>query len=157
MHKTIWKYVTSCHTCQRAKALHETYNGLLKPLPVSDQRWKDISVDFVVDFPASKNCTNIIVIVDQLFKMRYLITYPDMSVPVIAQLFLNYIWKLHGLPKTIISDRGRQFVSIFWKELTTQLCVKTVLSTAYHLQMDGQTEHINAVMEQYIQIYTSYL
>jgi len=82
--------------------------------------------------------------------MRHLIACPDMSVPAVAQLFLDYIWKLYRLPKTIISNRGCQFVFAFWKELTTQLHIKAVLSTAYHLQTDSQTECINAVMEQYI-------
>jgi len=133
------------------------YNGLLKPLPVPDQRWKDISVNFVIDLSASKSCTNIIVVVDQLSKMRHLITCFNILVPAIAQLFLDHIWKLYRLPKTIISNRGHQFISAFWKELTTQLCIKAVLSTAYYPQMDGQMECVNAVMEQYIQIYMSYL
>ena len=89
--------------------------------------------------------------------MRYLIACPDISVPAVARLFLDYVWKLYGLPKTIISNRGRQFVSIFWKELTTRLRVEALLSTAYYPQTDSQIERINAVIEQYIRIYTSYL
>jgi hypothetical protein len=157
MHNTIRRYVASCHTCRRAKTSRETYNGLLKPLPVPDRRWKDISVDFVVDLPASKGCTNIMVVVDRLSKMRHLIACPDMSAPAVAQLFLDHVWKLHGLPETIISDRGRQFISAFWKELTARLRVTALLSTAFHPETDGQTERVNAVMEQYIRIYTSYL
>jgi len=89
--------------------------------------------------------------------MRHLIAYPDISVPAVAQLFLDYIWKLHGLPKTIISNKGHQFVFAFWKELTTWFHIKAVLFTAYYPQMDGQMECVNAVMEQYIWIYTLYL
>ena len=69
--------------------------------------------------------------------MRHLIACPDMSAPAVARLFLDYVWKLHGLPETIISDRGRQFVSVFWKELTTRLRVKALLSTAHYPQTDG--------------------
>ena len=87
------------------------------------------------------------VIVDQLSKIRHLIACPDISVPAITQLFLDHVWKLHGLPKTIISNRGHQFVFIFWKELTTQFCIKAVLSTTYYPQTDGQTECVNAVIE----------
>ena len=137
MHNTIRRYVASCHTCRRAKTSRETYNGLLKPLPVPDRRWKDISVDFVVDLPTSKGCTNIMVVVDRLSKMRHLIACPDMSAPAVAQLFLDHVWKLHGLPETIISDRGRQFVSAFWKELTARLRVKALLSTTFYLKMDS--------------------
>ena len=67
------------------------YNGLLKPLPVLDQRWKDILVDFVVDLLVSKGCTNIIVVIDRLSKMRHLIACLDILIPAVAQLFLDYI------------------------------------------------------------------
>ena len=157
MHNTTRRYVSSYHICRRAKASHETYNGLLKPLPVPDRRWKDISIDFVVNLPVSKGYTNIIVVIDRLSKIRHLIAYPDILTPTIARLFLDYVWKLHGLPETVISDRGRQFVSVFWKELTTRLRIKVLLSTAFHPEIDGQTERVNAIMEQYIRIYTSYL
>jgi len=69
--------------------------------------------------------------------MRHLIACPNMLTPIVAQLFLDYIWKLYRLPKTIISNKGRQFVFIFWKELTTQLCIKALLSIVYYLEMDG--------------------
>ena len=100
---------------------------------------------------------NIIVVIDRLFKMRHLIACPNISTPAVAQLFLDHIWKLYGLPETIISNRGSQFISAFWKELTTRLYIKALLSTVYHLETDGQTECVNAIIEQYIQIYTSYL
>ena len=157
MHNTTRRYVSSCHICRRAKVSHETYNGLLKPLPAPDRRWKDVSIDFVVDLPVSKGCTNIMVVIDRLSKMRHLIACPNILTPTVAQLFLDHVWKLHGLPETIISDRGSQFVSAFWKELTTRLRIKALLSTAYHPETDGQTERVNAIMEQYIRIYTSYL
>ena len=89
--------------------------------------------------------------------MRHLIACPDILTPAVARLFLDYMWKLHGLPKTIISDKGSQFVSAFWKELTTRLYIKVLLSTAYYLETDGQTEGVNIIIEQYIRIYTSYL
>ena len=89
------------------------YNGFLKPLPILDQRWKDILINFIVNLPKSKGCINIIVVIDQLSKIRHLITCPNILVPIVAQLFLNYIWKLHRLPKTIVSNRGRQFILAF--------------------------------------------
>ena len=100
---------------------------------------------------------NIIVVIDRLSKIRYLIACPNILAPAVTRLFLDYIWKLHRLPKMIVSNRGRQFVLVFWKELTTQLHIKALLSTVYHLETDGQTERANAIMEQYIRIYTSYL
>ena len=82
--------------------------------------------------------------------MRHLIACPDILTPAVAQLFLDHVWKLYRLPKTIISNKGSQFISVFWKELTTQLYIKVLLSTVYYLEMDGQTEHVNTIMEQYI-------
>jgi transposase InsO family protein len=75
----------------------------------------------------------------------------------VAQLYIEHIWKLHGLPKTIISDRGPQFVSEFWKHLTQRLKITALLSTAYHPETDGQTEIANSFLEQYLRSHVSYL
>lgn len=106
MHETIRRYVKSCHVCSRTKASREKYHGLLKPLPVPDRRWAHISVDFVVELPASEGSENIMVVVDRLSKQRHLVSCPDMSAPAVGRLFLDNIWKHHGLPDSIISDRG---------------------------------------------------
>ncbi|KAG6977862.1 Transposon Ty3-I Gag-Pol polyprotein [Fusarium oxysporum f. sp. conglutinans] len=74
-----------------------------------------------------------------------------------ARYYLKEVWKLHGLPQTIVSDRGPQFVAEFWKKLTQQLSINALLSTAYHPETDGQTERLNAVLEQYLRAYVSYL
>jgi len=137
MYNIIQRYVSSCYTYRQAKALYKTYNGFLKPLPVPDRRWKDILINFVIDLPKSKGCINIMVVIDQLFKIRHLIACPNILAPTVAQLFLDYVWKLYRLLKTIVSNRGRQFVLVFWKELTTQLYIKALLSMAYYPEMDG--------------------
>jgi len=67
------------------------YNGFLKPLPIPDRRWKDILINFVINLPKSKGCTNIIVVIDRLSKIKHLIAYPNMLVPAVTQLFLDYI------------------------------------------------------------------
>src|SRR6266550_8968718 len=102
MHNIIRRYVSSCYTCRRAKALYKTYNGLLKLLPVPDQRWKDVLINFIIDLPISKGYMNIIVVIDRLSKIRYLIACPNILTPTIAQLFLDYVWKLYRLSKMII-------------------------------------------------------
>lgn len=157
MHETIRRYVKSCHVCSRTKASREKYHGLLKPLPVPDRRWAHISVDFVVELPASEGSENIMVVVDRLSKQRHLVSCPDMSAPAVGRLFLDNIWKHHGLPDSIISDRGGQFVSAFWDELTKQLRITARLSTAFHPETDGQTEIANCGMEQYLRAYVNYL
>jgi hypothetical protein len=157
MHETVRRYVSSCHVCSRAKSSRLKYQGLLKPLAVPERRWQDISVDFIVDLPISKGCRNIMVVVCRLSKMIHAIACDEITAPRVAELFLHYIWKLHGLPRTIISDRGSQFISAFWDELTKQLGVKASLSTAFHPETDGQTERMNATIEQYLRGYVCYL
>ena len=86
----------------------------------------------------------IIVIVDRFTKMiRLKVTTIDISSEGIAKIYRNKIWKIHGVLRKILSDRGPQFVSRFIKELTKALETKRILSTAYHSQTDGQTERIN--------------
>lgn len=100
---------------------------------------------------------NIMVVVDRLSKARHFIACNSMKAPHAAKLFYTHVWKLHGLPDSIISDRGPQFKSAFWKSLCEMLRVKSSLSTAYHPETDGQTEIANAAMEQVLRCYTSYL
>jgi hypothetical protein len=157
MHETVARYVKSCHVCSRSKASRERKQGLLKPLPVPQRRWRDISVDFIVGLPESQGFSNIMVVVDRLSKMFHVIPCSSITAPETAKLFLTHVWKLHGLPDTIISDRGSQFISAFWDELTTRLGIDARLSTADHPETDGQTERRNAVIEQYLRAYVTYL
>ena len=157
MHETVRRYVASCHICSRMKPSREKYQGLLKPLPVPERRWKHISVDFVTELPACQGRTNVMVITCRLSKMAHFVSCPDIEAPTVARLFLKHVWKHHGLPDSIISDRGTQFVSAFWDELTRQLKIDARLSSAYHPETDGQTERTNAVMEQFLRAYVSYL
>jgi hypothetical protein len=157
MHETVRRYVASCHVCSRIKASREKYHGLLKPLPVPDRRWKHISVDFVTGLPDSRGRTNIMVVVCRLCKKAHFIGCKDIETLTVARLFMKHIWKHHGLPDSVISDRGSQFISAFWDELTRQLKIRSRLSTAYHPETDGQTERINAIMEQFIRAFTSYM
>ena len=87
------------------------------------------------------------VVIDKLFKIKHLITCPNILALTVAQLFLNYIWKLYRLPKMIIFNKGYQFIFVFWEELTTQLYIKVLLFTIYYLEMDGQMECVNAIIE----------
>jgi transposase InsO family protein len=157
MHETVRRYVGSCHICSRSKASREKYHGLLKPLPVPERRWKHISVDFVVELPECRTRSSVMVVTCRLSKMVHFVSCPDLETPTVARLFLKHVWKHHGLPDSIVSDRGTQFISAFWDELTRQLKIDARLSTAYHPETDGQTERTNAVMEQYLRAYVSYM
>ena len=99
----------------------------------------------------------IAIIVDQFTKMiRLKATTTNVSSEGIAKIYKDDIWKLHGTPRKILSDRGPQFASKFMEELTRALGTKRQLSTAYHSQTDGQTERINQKIEMFLQHYVNY-
>ena len=117
----------------------------------------------MVDLPLSVSPTdgieysNVMVVTDRLTKWRYYIPCVSMDARSVARLFLRFIFSRHGLPDFVVSDRGPQFTSIFWKELCECLKVGRKLSTAFHPETDGQSENSNQIMEQYLRTYCNYL
>jgi transposase InsO family protein len=106
-------------------------------------------MDFIVELPrTAKGFDSIWVIVDRLTKIAHFLPIKtDHPVAVYAQLYIARILSLHGVPKTIVSNRGPQFVSKFWKELHKSLGTKLLHSSAYHHQTSGQTERVNQILE----------
>jgi transposase InsO family protein len=152
------RWVRNCQMCKRTTPSQEAYQGILKPLPVPERAWRDISIDFITHLPRSGKHDAILVVVDRLTKMKHFLACEGTcNAEDVARLFLKNIWKLHGLPVSIISDRGPQFVAEFWRHLTSRLRINCLLSTAYHPETDGQTERANAVLEQYLRAHVSYL
>lgn len=157
MRKYIAQYTKNCKTCRRAKPTTHGKHGVLRPLPIPQQPWQQVSMDFVSGLPESQGYNAILVIVDRLSKMRHLIPCDStVDAEQTATLYLQHVWKLHGLPTHITSDRGTQFTSRFWKSLCQQLKIEAKMSTANHPKTDGQTERVNAVIEQYLRCYVSY-
>lgn len=157
MRKDTERYVANCHTCRRTKATRHAPHGVLRPLPVPHQPWQDISIDFVTGLPTSNGFDSICVIVDRLTKQRHLVPcLSTINAEELASLFLSNVFRLHGLPKTIVSDRGPQFAARFWKHLCHCMEIDPRLSTAFHPETDGQTERMNAIMEQYLRAYVNY-
>ena len=147
-------YVSHCDTCQRIKDSRHPPYGLLQPLPIPEGPWKSVSMDFIVKLPLSHGFDSILVVVDRFSKMAHFIACNEaMSSLGLALLYFNNIFKLHGLPHEIISDRGPVFVSKFWTELLKVLGTKAKHSSAFHPQTDGQTERTNSVLEQYLRGY----
>ena len=96
----------------------------------------------------------ILVVCDRLSKMTHFVaTTEGMSAEGLARLFQNNVWKLHGLPESIVLDRGPQFAAELTKELNRMLGIRTKLSIVFHSQMDGQTEQINQKLEQYLRFF----
>ena len=113
-------------------------------MEIPEGPWQEISIDIIGPLPKSNGMDAIVVIVDRFTKMiRLKATTINISLEGIAKIYRDEIWKLHGIPRKILSDRGPQFASKFMEELTKALETKRQLSTAYHPQTDGQTERIN--------------
>lgn len=149
------EYLVRCLECQQVKAEHQHPAGLLQPLPIPEWKWETITMDFITGLPKSKkNNDSIMVVVDKLSKSAHFIpvqsTYRAAQ---IANVFMQNIFKLHGLPKTIISDRDVKFTSVFWRTLFERLGTQLNFSTAYHPQIDGQNERVNQVVEDMLRSY----
>jgi hypothetical protein len=131
-------------------------SGLLSPLPIPAGAWQDLSMDFIDSLPMCEGYSVILVVVDHFTKYAHFIPLKHpYSAQSVALAFFNTVVKLHGLPKTIVSDRDKIFTSAFWKELFKLLNTQLCLSSAYHAQSDGQTEHINHRLEAYLKCYVS--
>jgi hypothetical protein len=145
----IARYVARCDTCRRVKAIHLKAAGPLQSLPIPTWKWEDISMDFIVGLPrTAKGYDSIWVIIDRLTKItHFLPVKTDSPVTIYAQLYIARILGLHGVPKTIVSDRGPQFVAKFWEALHKSLGTKLLHSSAYHPQTSGQTERVNQILE----------
>ena len=151
------KYVESCATCIRNKGSKSRAWGLLKPLSVPERPWKMISMDFIVELPRSEGFTTIFVVVDRLSKMAHFLPMRGTpSASETARMFIKEIVRLHGVPANIVSDRGVQFTSRFWRALCEALNIGLSFSSAYHPQSNGQTERTNQTVEQYLRCFSSF-
>ncbi|GJP84892.1 hypothetical protein CLOP_g14939, partial [Closterium sp. NIES-67] len=138
----VQKFVTSCTTCQQMKSSKQKTVGLLQPLPVPEQPWQVVSLDFITWLPTTTSGH------DKFSKMGHFIpTHTTARTKKTAQLFVHYIISQHGIPTTLISDRDPKFTSKFWKELMSLLGTNLAMSSAYHPHTDGQTERLNQIVE----------
>ena len=141
--------------CQQVKVEHQHPSCLLQPFPILEWKWEVISMDFITWFPMTmKHHDSIIVVVDKLTKSSHFIpvksTYKDDA---IAKIFMKEIFRLHGLPKAVISYRDTKFTSNFWKSLFAYLGTKLNFSTPYHPQIDGQKKRVSQVLEDMLHMY----
>ena len=131
--------------------------GKLRPNQIPERLWQYISVDFITKLPMSKGHDSILVVCDRFSKMSHFVaTTAKTMAEGLVRLFRDYVWKLHRLPESVISDRGPQFAVGLTRELNKMLGIETKLSTAYHPQTDGQTERTNQELEQYLRIYVNH-
>jgi len=130
----IRRYVRSCDLCQRNKSSHHAPYGDLVPLEIPSRNWESISMDFITDLPLSHGFDTLLVVVDRLSKQAHFVpTVKTLDAAGLAQLYIASIFKLHGLPSSIVSDRGSTFTSLFWTEVTSRLGIQLKLSTSKFL------------------------
>jgi len=142
------KDIKSCEICCRSKdSRHKPY-GFLNPLEIPDRPWTSLSMDFITDLPSSNGFTCILVVLDRFTKMGHFIPFSNIpSSEDTAKAFMINIFRLHGLPNEILSDRGTQFTSKFWTSICKTLKISMKLSSPFHHQTNSLTERVNSVVE----------
>jgi len=152
----IAKYVKGCDLCNQTKMFPTAPAGKLMPNYIPYCRWQIISVDLITELPQSHGYDSILITVDHLSKRaRFITTTSDITSLGVTRLFRDNVWKLHGLPEEVISDRGPQFVSNVMCGLSEILGIKVAASTAYHPQTDSQTECVNQEVEQFLRLFVN--
>jgi hypothetical protein len=148
MNTFVTEYIQRCDSCQRNKIAPTPAKPFLRPLQVPTRPWESCSMDFIVALPKSNGYDAIYVVIDRLTKQGHFIpTITAVDAPGVAQLFVDNIVRLHGVPSEIISDRDPKFTSKFWKTIFSLLGTKLGLSTSSHPETDGQTERTNRSLE----------
>ena len=152
MNERIIDFVRSCPECQQNKvARHQPY-GLSSPLELPYTPWPSIAMDFIMELPFSSGCDQLWVIIDRFTKMAHFLPLKkeEKTVADLAVIFAQEIWKHHGLPTDIVSERNSRFTSETWKKFLRLLGIQPRMSTAFHPQTDGQRERLNQTIEAYL-------
>ncbi|KAE8662761.1 hypothetical protein F3Y22_tig00113145pilonHSYRG00200 [Hibiscus syriacus] len=149
--RSILRYKGKCDIYPRIKDEHVLKPGLLQPLPIPQQAWEFVTMDFIEGLPTSNRYNCILIIIDKFTKYAHFLplVHPFTAADV-AKVYLDQIYKLHGQPKIVLSDRDKIFTSVFWTELMKLLGTTALFTTAYHPKTDGQTERLNQCLEQYL-------
>jgi hypothetical protein len=156
MYEDVRRFLRNCDACGASTPWRERRRGFLKPLPVPDRLWSEISMDFVTDLNPSQGRTNILVVTDRLGKGVIFKGLKDIKVETVAKWFVREYYSQHYIPRAIVSDRGSQFVSLLWARICQLLQIVRRLSTAYHPETDGSTERMNSTMEDYLRTFCNH-
>uniref|UniRef100_A0A669CB49 Gypsy retrotransposon integrase-like protein 1 n=1 Tax=Oreochromis niloticus TaxID=8128 RepID=A0A669CB49_ORENI len=146
--KDVREYIAACSVCAQNKGVNQPSSGLLRPLPTPSRPWSHIAVDFITGLPRSSGNSVILTIINRFSKAAHFVALSKLPTALeTAQLLTNHVFRLHGIPADIVSDRGPQFTSRVWKEFCSSLGAQVSLSSGFHPQTKGQTERANQELE----------
>ena len=155
MESSVRRWIKGCQVCQKTKPDLRGTTGLYKPLEIPSAPWESIGVDFITALPDSGGFDSIMTVVDRFSGMAHFIpTQKSVTAQGVAELFTTNVFRLHGLPRSMVSDRDPKFTSDFWKKLFERLDVKLSMTTADHPQSNGQTERANGSITQMLRAYS---
>ena len=156
MWQDIREYIRTCPLCQQAKASNRKPAGLLQPLAVPSAPFEQIGTDFITGLPKSEGCDAVMTFVDRLTKaVHFVPCTKTVTAKQAARLFFNNIFRIHGMPKVIVSDRDPRFTSDFWRHLFNLVGTKLAMSTAFHAATDGQTERAQRSLEDMLRTFVN--
>ncbi len=161
MWKTIDRYIRNCYICQRSKTSRDKSNDLLQPLSISEQRWQNIVMNFIIDLSDSYDYNAILTVICRLSKERHYISCiiddEDITVEKTAEMLLQWVYWFHDLSNFIVFDRDSQFIFILWKFLCKRLSIFLRLFIVYHFQIDDQSERVNQNVKRYLRFFCLYM
>lgn len=151
------RFIRTCPACQINKPSNQLPIGLLMPLQIPTQRWQSVSLDLVTDLPRTKRgFDTIVVFVDRLTKMIHIApTVKKVDGPGVAKLFFDHVFRHHGMPTSLVSDRDPRFTGNFWRTLFALTGTNLQMSSGNHPQTDGQTERANRTIEEMLRAYVN--
>jgi hypothetical protein len=153
--KEVADFIARCLECQKVKAEHRHPTGFLQPLPIPEWKWEVVTTNFITKLPrTNKQHDSIMVVMDKLTKAAHFVLVKlTHKAANITDIYMKEIARLHGIPKTIVSDRDPKFTSKFWKGLFNGFGTNLNFSTTYHLESDGKTKRVNQVIEYMLRMY----
>lgn len=150
LRKDIRNFIRTCDICQLHKTNNTKPTGLLQPITIPTRTCDVVSMDFIEGLPDAQGKSATFVVVDKFRKYAHFMALKHPYNAVVAKLYFPTVYKLHGMPSVIISDRDLVFTSLFWQELFKKCRVKLQLSTSYHPQSHRQTQVVNRCLEKYL-------
>ncbi len=161
MRKTMNQYIWNCYVCQCSKTSRDKSNDLLQSLFISEQRWQNIVMNFIINLSDSYDYNVILTIICRLLKERHYISCitddEDITVEKTAEMLLQWVYQTHNLSSFIVFNRDSQFIFILWKSLCKRLSISLWLFIVYHFQIDDQSEQVNQNVERYLHFFCSYM